>query len=53
VKAKWESDNDLLSAWLSIKEPVNRMIDRTSILFPYKTRWAIAVDAEAEPESEE
>ena len=50
VKAKWEADNDVLAAWLSIKDAVNRMIERTSILYQYKTRWEIAAEAEEETE---
>ena len=46
VKAKWEADNDVLAAWLSIKDAVNRMISNTSILYQYKTRWDIAAEAE-------
>ena len=50
VKAKWEADNDVLAAWLSIKDIVSRLIERTSILYQYKTRWDIAAEAEAESE---
>ena len=48
VETLWAEDNEQAIHWRDLKPVVARIKDRVRILYPYKTRWELAAEAEAE-----